>query len=156
MSNTVKAPAKRAVKRAIAPPEPPELANMYGAPKLSRARGAGTTGEEVETSLDFDTSAPVADMPMERLFSIDGKAYHIPVEFPPAYGLVYLDALEGGRDVAVGKALKLAIGAQGWKALRDLCEQRPDVISPAQLAVLMDKVLTKIMGAIEESGEGNG
>lgn len=133
---------------------PEELRDFYGPPKLSRDRGAGTTAAD-PGEFNFDTSTPVAKVEVERLFSIDGKPYFIPVEFPPAYGIVYLDALDRGRDVAVAEALKLAIGPKGWTALRDLAKTRPDLIDPAQFEALMNKVLAKVLGAVE-NGEGNG
>jgi len=137
--------------------EPPELRDFYGdgPPKLSRPRGAGTTGVDSDLSLDFDTKTEAPAIPMEKLFSIDDVDYFWPIEFPPAYSLVYLDALEQGRDIAVGKALKLAVG-YGWQALINLAETRPDLITDRHLQVLMDRCLTRIMGSIEESGEGNG
>lgn len=133
---------------------PPELRDMYGPPKLSRARGAGTTGPDDSGELDFDTSKPVAEQPMEKLFSIDGKQYFIPVEFPVGYSIVYLDALDEGRDIAVGRALKLAVGP-AWEQLRTLARERPDLIKPHHLQRIMDIVLNKIMGTLEEAGEGN-
>lgn len=135
---------------------PPELRDMYGPPKLTTGRGAGTTTEADDTDFDFDTSAPVAEVPMERLFSIDGVPYYIPVEFPPAYAIVFLDALSSGagEHVAVSRILKLAIG-QGWDALVRLAEQRPDLINPAQFSALMEKVMRKAMGAVDVM-EGNG
>lgn len=133
----------------------PDLADFYDPPTLTRARGANTTGTEADDMPDFDTSAEAPAIPMERLFSIDGVPYHIPVEFPPGYSIVYLDALDEGRDVAVGRVLKLAIG-QGWAALRELAMARPDLITPAQLNAIMEKVLRKVMGTLEANGEGNG
>jgi len=160
------APAKRAAPRVIdgtaqvAPLPigsgeelPTELRDFYAPPKLSKARGAGTTGPVDTDDLDFDTSVPDAEMPMERLFSIDGVAYFIPVEFPVGYSMIYLDALDEGRDIAVGRVLKLAVG-KGWTALVDLARERPQLITPAHLARIMDIVLNKIMGTIEEAGEG--
>jgi hypothetical protein len=146
--------APRPVPAADDPDMPPELRDMYGPPKLSRARGTGTTGSEPEVSFDFDTSAPAAEVPMERLFSIDGVPYFIPVEFPPSYAIVFLDALDEGRDIAVGRVLKLATG-EGWKALVDLAARRPDLIPMAQFSALMEKVMLKVMGAVE-AVEGNG
>jgi hypothetical protein len=91
---------------------------------------------------------------MERLFSIDGVPYYIPVEYPPSYAIVYLDALDEGRDVAVGRVIKLAVG-EGWRALVELSTKRPDLIPPAQFTALMQKVMNKVMGAVEDI-EGNG
>jgi len=133
---------------------PPELREMYGPPKLSRARGAGTTGPDDGGELDFDTSQPPVEQPMEKLFSIDGTEYFIPVEFPVGYSIVYLDALDEGRDIAVGRALKLAVGP-AWEQLRTLARERPDLIKPYHLQRIMDIVLNKIMGTLEEAGEGN-
>jgi hypothetical protein len=134
---------------------PPELRDMYGPPKLSKARGAGTTGEPEADSFDFDTSTPVADIAMEKLFSIDGQQYFIPVVFPPSYSIVYLDAVQRGRDVAAGELLKLACGATGWNALVKLARDRPDLIKPWQLDGIISKILTKVMDTLEENGEGN-
>ena len=136
------------------PDMPPELRDMYGPPKLGKARGAGTIGSDDDVSFDFDTSTPAAEVPMERLFSIDGVPYYIPVEYPPSYAIVYLDALDEGRDVAVGRVIKLAVG-EGWRALVELSTKRPDLIPPAQFTALMQKVMNKVMGAVEDI-EGNG
>jgi hypothetical protein len=134
---------------------PAELRDMYGPPKLSKARGGGTVAAVDDgDDLNFDTSTPAPEIPMERLFAIDGVPYYVPVEYPPSYAIVYLDGLEEGRDIAVARVLKLAVG-EGWKALRDLAERRPDLISPEQFSKLMNKVLTKVMGVVEEAGEGN-
>jgi len=159
------APARKATKKAggtakVAPPANanllhPDLADFYSAPALGTARGAGTTTADPDDDLDFDTSTPAPAIPMERLFAIDGMPYFIPVEFPPGYSIVYLDALDEGRDVAVGRVLKLAIG-QGWTALKDLAVERPDLITPQQLQGIMNKVLKKIMGTLEDNGEKNG
>jgi hypothetical protein len=133
---------------------PPELREMYGPPKLSRARGAGTTGPDDGISLHFDTSEPDAEVPMEELFSIDGEAYYIPVEFPVGYSIIYLDALDQGRDIAIGRILKLAVG-KGWASLVQLANDRPQLITPAHLQRIMDIVLSKVMGSVEGAGEGN-
>lgn len=163
MSNTVKAArpvkaAKAVAKRAPAPravtadPDdvPAELRGFYDAPVLSRgAKGAA----EVE-SLDFAT--PTLEqrnaVPMEKLFSIDGTDYFIPVEFGPGMGLIYLDGVAEGRDVALGRVLKKALGDTAWNALVAYAPY----ITGAQMEHLLDVTLRKTLGALEENGEGNG
>lgn len=144
-----------AAKKVAEPGLPPELADMYGPPKLSRSRGAGTTGEVEELSFDFDTSAKPEPIEMEKLFSIDGVEYFIPIVFPPAYSVVYLDAVQRGRDVAAGEILRLATGNKGWNALVSLARERPDLIQPEQLNGIINRILEKVMDSLEENGEGN-
>lgn len=127
---------------------PAELRDFYARPNLEAT-------DDDEASLDFDTSAPAAKVPTEKLFSIDGVEYRIPAYFPPGFALIYLNALDEGRDIAVGRALKRAIGATGWAALVTLAEERPDLLTPGQFKRLMGIVMRKIMGTIEDS-EGNG
>lgn len=166
------APAKKAASRKAAgkaqqalpanPADvPAELVDFYGPPKLSRPRGAGTRGQAPDgVSLDFTspTRDEIAEVPLEKLFSIDGRDFFIPVEFPPAFALIYLDGIEEGRDVALGRVLKAAMnanGQRGWDALQEFVKGGGR-ISRAQMAHLLDLVSTKIMGAMEDNGEGNG
>jgi len=157
MSNTVKAarPAKKAAsparKAVTARPHPDdipaELRDFYGPPNLRDDAG------EVE-SLDFAT--PTREqrnaVPLEKLFSIDGVDYFIPVEFGPGMGLIYLDGVAEGRDVALGRVLKKALGDAAWTALVAYAPY----ITKGQMEHLLNVTLQKTLGALEESGEGNG
>jgi hypothetical protein len=138
--------AKKATKATRRVPEdrvPAELRGMYRdeAPE-----------EDVSLELVSTKAAAAAGLaaPMEKLFSVDGADYHIPVEFPPGVALMYLDRIEEGRDVATGAILKHVIGSKGWAALLTAA----DVMSREQVRKLMAIVTEKIMGAMEDV-EGN-
>jgi hypothetical protein len=58
------------------------------------------------------------DGPRDELFSVDGKVYTIPVEFPPMVGFNYITVQRRyGDEVAVSWAMELALGAEGLEAL---------------------------------------
>lgn len=107
-----------------------------------------------EASLDFTTEATdnEPEVETEKLFSVDGKEYRIPVRFGPGVGLIYLDLIDQGRDVALGAILKSVIGKDGWSALMQLA--RDNRISVAQFKGIITKVQERTMGAVEEL-EGN-
>lgn len=162
---TRKAGAARAVRAVPADPNdvPDELRDFYSdgpAPGPNRAtRRAAQRAGAVEESLDFTTEEAdeVADVPMEKLFSINGKDYYIPVTFPPGVGLVYLHGVEEGRDVALGRCLKLVLGERSWNELQAfVMATKGGGITRGQMGQLLDKVLTKVMGALEDDGEKNG
>lgn len=124
---------------------PAELLNMYKddvAPEVANASLAFTTvatGDEPEEERD-------------ELFSVDGKVYTIPVEFGPGIGLIYLDRIGEGRDVALGGILKAVIGEDGWAALLMLAAKNR--INADQFKALVQKVQDRTMGAVEKM-EGN-
>lgn len=105
-------------------------------------------------SLALTTEATEDEEPEERdeLFSVDGTSYTIPVEFGPGVGLIYLDRISEGRDVALGEILKTVIGKDGWRALLKLAELNR--ISGPQFKAIMAKVQARTMGAVEGI-EGN-
>ena len=110
--------------------------------------------DEVEELLDF-TSEATEDEPeieKDKLFSIDGVDYMIPVRFGPGVGLIYLDLIGEGRDVALAAILKTVIGEQGWKALLRLAEK--DRITVGQFKGILTKVQERTFGAVQEL-EGN-
>lgn len=140
---TIKATTK--TRRVAEENVPAELRNLYD-------RGAA----EEEVSLDFTTRANAdEDEPEEErdeLFSIDGVSYTIPVQFGPGVGLIYLDRLDEGRDIALGAILKTVIGKEGWEALmRVAAENR---ITGPQFKAILKKVNDRTMGAVEAL-EGN-
>lgn len=148
-------PAKAARGRRVVQhaPEPPELANLYGPPQIGRLGGAD------DVSLDFNTpdADAVAEVPLEKLFSINGKDYFIPVEFPPGVSIAYLHGVEEGRDVALGRCLKTVIGEKGWNELAAfVTANNGGGITRAQMGRLLNVVMTKVMGSLEDDGEGNG
>lgn len=97
------------------------------------------------------TTGTAALVEREPLFYIDDKEYTIPKKFGPHLGLVYLRAAESdGRDIALGRVMKAALGPEGWDALCS-CED----ITSDQLTSIMGKVQDKVLGAVE-STEGNG
>ena len=160
-----KAGPARAVRAVPADPDdvPEELRGFYGdgpAPGPNRAaRRAAHRAGVVDESLDFTTEEAdeVADVPLEKLFSIDGKDYYIPVTFPPGVGLVYLHGVEEGRDIALGRCLKLVLGEKSWNELQAfVMSTKGGGITRGQMGHLLDKVLTKVMGALEDDGEKNG
>lgn len=124
---------------------PAELRNLYDADRRK---------DEEDVSLDLTTEAGEDEEPVEteKLFSVDGVEYRIPVEFGPGVGLLYLDRISEGRDVALGQILKTVIGEQGWKALLRLAELNR--INAAQLKAIMKKVNDRTLGAVEDI-EGN-
>lgn len=140
---TIKATTK--TRRVQEEQVPAELRGLYDA---DRKKGS----EEV--SLDF-TSEATEDEPeveKDKLFGLDGVDYMIPVHFGPGVGLIYLDRIEEGRDVALGSVLKTVIGVEGWGALMKLAAL--DRISLEQLRAIISKVQERTMGAVEGI-EGN-
>lgn len=121
---------------------PAELRNMYD---------GGKNADEV--SLDFDANE-ANDEPEERdeLFRSKGVSYTIPVEFGPGIGLLYLNRIDEGRDVALGYILKTVIGKAGWAALMELAEANR--ITAPQMKAILKKVNDRTMGAVEDI-EGN-
>lgn len=122
---------------------PAELRGMYD-----------RDNRDEEVSLDFTSETTEDEGPEERetLFTVDGVAYTIPVEFGPGVGLIYLDRISEGRDVALGEILKTVIGTKGWAALMVLAEKNR--ITGAQFRAIMKKVSDRTMGAMEGI-EGN-
>jgi hypothetical protein len=122
---------------------PAELRNMYRDER-----------ESEEVSLDFTTEAGDNEPEEERekLFSVDGVDYTIPVRFGPGVGVVYLDRLSQGRDVALGGVLKTVMGEEGWAAFLKLAELNR--ITLPQLRAILEKVNERTMGAMEDA-EGN-
>ena len=144
MAPTKAIKATKATRRVAEENVPAELRGLYDADRK--------TAEEV--SLDF-TSAPTEDepeAPREKLFSLDGVDYTIPVEFGPGVGLIYLDRIGEGRDVALGGVLKTVIGEEGWAALMRLAALNR--ISLGQMRAIIGKVQERTMGAVE-GVEGN-
>lgn len=109
---------------------------------------------EVEESLDFTTEATEnePEVEKEKLFSVDGVDYLIPVKFGPGIALVYLDLINEGRDVALSAILKTVIGKEGWEALMKLAELNR--ISVGQFKGILTKVQERTFGAVQEL-EGN-
>jgi hypothetical protein len=135
-------PAKRApAKKAAAPRHrtalddaPAELRDFY-----ETAKAADTDGD-----LDF-RSDQVVEVDTEKLFSIDGVEYRVPVEFTPHLALVFLDAAtDENQWVAIGRLLKSVIGAAGWQALIGF-----EGLQPEQLQAVLNRVMVKVMGALE-------
>lgn len=141
-AKAIKATTK--TRRVPAEQVPAELRNLYDADRKA--------AEEV--SLDFTSEATGDEEPEERekLFSLDGTDYTIPVTFGPGIGLIYLDRIDEGRDVALGGVLKTVIGKDGWTALMRLAEL--DRISLPQLKAIISKVQDRTLGAVEDM-EGN-
>lgn len=133
--------------------EPEELRDLYGPPVLRRG-GAGADGYE-PIELSTPTRQQQRKVPKKPLFYLDGVEYGIPAQFPPALALLYLDGIEEGRDVALGRVLKVAIGTEGWGALMTYVKAGGDIGEQA-MAAMLGYVLQLVMGAIERGGEGNG
>lgn len=121
---------------------PAELRNMY------------RDERDDDVSLDLTTEATddEPDVPRDKLFSVDGVDYTIPVQFGPGVGLIYLDLIDQGRDVALGAILKTVIGREGWRALMKLAELNR--ITGAQFKAIITKVNERTLGAVEDL-EGN-
>lgn len=136
---------------------PEELRGFYGdgPPKLSRARGGGTSDGYEPLALSTPTRAERAEVEMEPLFFIDDTEYGIPVTFPPSLALIYLDALDEGRDIAVARVLREAIGKPGWTALITFV-RKGGAIGEQAMGAMMNRVLEKVMGVVNDMGEGNG
>lgn len=142
-STTVKAiKATKNTRRVVEDNVPAELRNLY------------RSSNPEEVSLDLSTAPTEDEEPeeRERLFTVDGKEYTIPVVFGPGVGLLYLDRIGEGRDVALGEILKTVVGEEGWQALLKLA--RLNRISMAQMQAIMSKVMERTLGALEAS-EGN-
>lgn len=122
---------------------PAELRGMYDADRKTEDVSLDLTSEATENETPVET---------EKLFSVDGVEYRIPVEFGPGIGLIYLNRIDEGRDVALGGILKTVIGKEGWAALMKLAEA--DRITGPQLKAIMKKVSDRTMGAVEAI-EGN-
>jgi hypothetical protein len=139
-SKTIK--ATRSTRRVAEESVPAELRHLY------------RESNPEEVSLDLTTEATEDEEPeeRERLFTVDGKEYTIPVTFGPGVGLLYLDRIGEGRDVALGEILKTVIGEDGWQALLKLA--RLNRISVAQMQTIMGKVMERTLGALE-GNEGN-
>lgn len=123
---------------------PAELRHLYDADRRK---------DDEEVSLDL-TSQPAEDeeeVPMDKLFSVDGVDYLIPVEFGPSVGVIYIDRLSEGEDVALGAILKMVIGKEGWAALVKLAEDNR--ITGPQFKAILKKVNERTMGAVEAMGK---
>lgn len=119
-----------------APAVPPELRDFYD-----------RIGDDDEVSVDLVTE-PDEEVETEKLFSIDGREYRIPVEFGPHLGLIYVDSAEKGMDIALGRVLKMAIGEDGWRALVG----HKSLTAP-QLRTILNRVMVKVMGALEAAAK---
>lgn len=130
--------ASKARKRA--PEVPPELVNFYNA-------GQEAAGDDLDFVSDGGDEEEVET---EKLFSLDGVEYRIPVSFGPHLALVFIDSAEDGEWVAVGRVLKTIIGDDGWRALVDF-----KGLTTPQLKGVLGKVMVKVMGALDEAAKNS-
>ena len=133
--------ATKATRRVPQEQVPAELRNLY-------REDPG----EVSLAFTSEASEEQPDVETDELFSVDGVAYEIPVKFGPGIGLIYLDLIDQGRDVALGAILKTVIGEDGWKALLKLAAKNR--ITGPQFKAIITKVQERTMGAVEDL-EGN-
>ena len=144
MAPTKAIKATKATRRVQEENVPAELRNLYDADRKAT--------EDVSLDLTSEATEDEAPVETEKLFSVDGVEYRIPVEFGPGIGLIYLNRIDEGRDVALGGILKTVIGKEGWAALMKLAESNR--ITGPQLKAIMKKVNDRTMGAVEAI-EGN-
>jgi hypothetical protein len=135
--------ATKGTRRVAEENVPAELRNLYDADRRS--------AEEVSLDLTSEATEEEEEVPTEKLFSVDGVEYRIPLEFGPGVALVYLDRVGESQDVALGAVLKAVIGEEGWAALLKLAMKNR--ISMAQMKAIMGKVQERTIGAIEESAK---
>jgi hypothetical protein len=121
--------------RKKAPAVPPEIANFYNT--VPAAENIG--------DLDFTSDAD-EEIETEKLFSLDGVEYRIPVEFGPHLAMIFIDSAEEGELVAIARVLRDIIGPDGWRALTGFKGLKPE-----QLKAVLDRVMIKVMGTIEET-----
>lgn len=82
------------------------------------------------------------DSPRDELFSVDGKSYTIPVEFPPTVALAYASILmQYGEEPVVAWSMELALGKEGFSALTNLTD-----VSKEDFTKLVAIVIGRIQG----------
>lgn len=79
------------------------------------------------TSRPGGIAGQLLDAPRDELFSVDGKAYTIPVEFPPTVALAYASVkLQYGEEAVVAWAMQIALGDEGLSVLTNLGVPKED------------------------------
>lgn len=93
--------------------------------------------------LEFNTPKKAKSVQRDKLFSLDGKVYTIPVRFQATHALEYVDSLRKyGPDIANSTALEIALGQDGYDALLGA----GDAISAEDIAVLVNVVTSRMLG----------
>lgn len=122
------------------------MSNNRNRSRRSRNRSKPEAYEPVQISTKRSPDEPEPERLV--LFYIDGEAYSVPTQLPPAIGLRYLrDIREGGNtDYAMAGLLTEAMGEQAFDALAD-CDQ----VDGDAMARIVDKVMEIALGA---AGQG--
>lgn len=127
MSTPRKAPADRLSKRA------PVTANQHAHPGLV----------EITSRPDEDVAEPIP------VFAIDGVLHTMPAAVPASITLQALDRFRHeGEIAATAWMLEEVLGTESYTALKE-CRW----LTSDQLAGIMDKVNTHVMGALESTGK---
>lgn len=108
----------------------------YEAPRISTKRDERAEQQEVE---------------QVDLFYIDGKAYSVDADLPPAIGLRYLRTLHdgGNMDIAYAQLLIEAMGRDTYDALAEC-----DDVGRKEMATIVDKVMELALAG-RESGKSS-
>lgn len=92
-----------------------------------------------------DTEEPAEETKRVEVFSIDDRAFTVPVELPPATGLRYLrNVRDQGRDFAVAELLTEAMGEEAFEALAEC-----DDVGRDEMGIIVDIVMSIAMGAVD-------
>ena len=98
-----------------------------------------------------DPGPAAGDPPPERieLFSINGKAYHVPKRPGPNVALGYLrDIRRYGQEVAIAGLLEAMLGREGMDALADY-----DDLTENELDAVMRAVEQHVLGPLKGGGK---
>lgn len=94
----------------------------------------------------ISTKDKVEEIERVPLFYIDDDEYTIPKKFAPNVGIQYLrDLNEDGRDFAVARLMKAALGSEAFDALAD-CES----ITKEQMEKINGMIIELALGAVDE------
>lgn len=79
------------------------------------------------TSRPGGIAGQLLDAPRDELFSVDGKVYTIPIEFPPTVALAYASVkLQYGEEAVVAWSMQVALGDEGLSVLTNLGVSKED------------------------------
>ncbi|GAA1281540.1 hypothetical protein [Saccharothrix xinjiangensis] len=129
---------KRAPRRA--PAAKPRKAPAKASPKTAALTAVGDF-----EPIEIVTPETPVEQELIHLFSIDGVAYHVPANPPPAIALRFVrTAWQAGTELALAELLERMLGPEAYDALAEC-----DAMTPEQLRSIMQHLQRLSMGTLD-------